>query len=72
MRLSRGTILDISFVLLLVALPLISLGTINENPSLWVLGVVLLLAGFGIPLLLRFLPVQNPPEEEPDVFEEPS
>lgn len=69
---SRGTLLDISFVLLLVGLPLISFGTAANNQTLWVLGLLLLIAGFLIPLLLRFIPVEAKPEDEPDVFEEPS
>jgi hypothetical protein len=69
---SRGTFLDISFVLLLLGLPLISFGTIAGSQPMWVVGLVLLIAGFLIPLLLRFLPVESKPEDEPDVFEEPS
>jgi hypothetical protein len=69
---TRGKILDISFLLLLAALPIISFGTIREEPFLWGVGLALLIAGFLIPLLLRFFPVRTEPEDEPDVFEEPS
>jgi hypothetical protein len=69
---SRGTLLDISFVLLLLGLPLISFGTVANNSTLWGMGLVLLIAGFLIPLFLRFIPLENKPEDEPDVFEEPS
>jgi hypothetical protein len=69
---TRGTILDISFVLLLVALPIISFGTVREAAALWGLGLALLVAGFLIPLLLRYIPIRTEPEDEPDVFEEPS
>jgi hypothetical protein len=69
---TRGTILDISFVLLLVSLPVISFGTVREVPALWGIGLALLVTGFLIPLLLRYIPVRTEPEDEPDVFEEPS
>jgi hypothetical protein len=69
---TRGKILDISFILLLAALPIISFGTIREEAVFWGLGLALLIVGFLIPLLLRFIPVRTEPEDEPDVFEEPS
>lgn len=67
---NRALLLDASFVMLLASLPLISLGTIRENQALWGVGLLLLLAGFLIPLLLRFIPVRTKPEDEPDVQEE--
>jgi hypothetical protein len=69
---TRALLLDASFVMLLAALPLISFGTVRENTTLWVLGLVLLLAGFLVPLLLRFIPVRTDSNDEPDVHEEPS
>jgi hypothetical protein len=69
---SRGTFLDISFVLLLLGLPLISFGTVTGSQPMWIMGLVLLTAGFLLPLMLRFFPLEQKPEDEPDVFEEPS
>ena len=69
---SRGSLLDISFVLLLVSLPLISFGATQDNRALWIIGMILLAGGFLIPLLLRYIPLESKPEDEPDVFEEPS
>jgi hypothetical protein len=68
---SRGVWLDIAFVLLLVGLPLISFGA-QDGSILWIVGLVVLAAGFLIPLALRFIPAPSKPEDEPDVCEEPS
>jgi hypothetical protein len=70
----RGTLLNLSFLLLLIALPLISFGTMRENTALWGTGLALFFLGFLIPLLLRFVPAQPAaqPDDEPDVGEEPS
>ena len=69
---SRSTLLDLAFVLLLVSLPLISLGTTQDVVALWIVGFLVLAGGFLLPLALRFVPISQPPEDEPDVFEEPS
>jgi hypothetical protein len=68
----RAILLDLAFVLLLVGLPLISFGATDGPDALWVIGFVVLAAGFALPLALRFVPTQQPVEDEPDVFEEPS
>jgi hypothetical protein len=69
---NRATLLDISFVMLLVALPLISFGSVRETPLLWGIGFAFLIIGFLIPVILRFIPVHTTPEDEPELFEEPS
>jgi hypothetical protein len=69
---SRNALLNLAFVLLLVALPLISFGTVAQEAAAWVAGVVVLAGGFLLPLALRFVPLASPPQEEPDVGEEPS
>jgi hypothetical protein len=68
----RVIALDIAFLMLLVALPLISLGTVNDQPALWWAGFLVLILGFVIPLGLRFIRLVSAPEDEPDVGEEPS
>lgn len=68
----RAILLDVAFVLMLVALPLISVGATQDQPALWIVGAVVLVAGFGLPLALRWVPAQQSPDDEPDVFEEPS
>ncbi|NLF15560.1 MAG: hypothetical protein GX597_27545 [Anaerolineaceae bacterium] len=68
----RVTALDIAFLMLLVALPLLSLGTMNDQPVMWWIGLAILLLGFIIPLALRFVALASSPEDEPDVGEEPS
>ncbi len=68
----RLTILSIAFVLLLIALPLISIGTVNDQAWLWQLGFVLLLVGLLVPPALRLLRAPTDPQDEPDVGEEPT
>ena len=68
----RTTILSIAFVLLLLALPLISLGTINEIAWMWWLGLALLVLGLLIPPALRLRQAASDSRDEPDVGEEPS
>ena len=68
----RTTILSISFILLLLALPLISLGTINEVAWMWILGLILLAAGLLTPPALRLGHAVREARDEPDVAEEPS
>lgn len=67
----RSTILDIAFVLLLIALPLISIGTINNQSWLWQLGFLLLIVGLLIPPALRLYKTSLDPQDEPDVGEQP-
>lgn len=68
----RITILSISFVLLLVALPLISIGTVNNQAWMWQLGFVLLLVGLLTPPVLRLRQSIQDARDEPDVGEEPT
>jgi hypothetical protein len=68
----RISILNIAFMLLLAALPLISLGTVNDQPLLWQFGLLLLVVGLLIPPALRLRSAVVDPKDEPDVGEEPS
>ena len=68
----RLTILSTAFILMLVALPLISYGTVNDQSWLWQLGFLLLLVGLLTPPALRLLKTPTDPRDEPDVGEEPS
>jgi len=68
----RIAALDIAFLMLLIALPLISFGTMNDRPVVWWIGLAILVLGFVIPLGLRFVHLVSRPEDEPDVGEEPS
>lgn len=68
----RTTILSIAFVLLLLAMPLISLGTINETAWMWWLGLGLLAVGLLTPPILRLRSAVRDARDEPDVGEEPS
>lgn len=69
---TRSRVLDLAFVLLLTALPLISLGATRGTELIWIIGLVVLAGGFLLPLALRFVHVPQPPQDEPDVGEEPS
>ncbi len=68
----RTTILSIAFILLLLALPLISLGTINETPWMWWLGLAMLAVGLLTPPVMRLRHAVRDARDEPDVGEEPS
>lgn len=68
----RTTVLSIAFVLLLVSLPLISLGTINEVAWMWWLGLGLLAVGLLTAPALRLAHAVREARDEPDVGEEPS
>lgn len=54
--------LSLSLILLLVAFPLISIGTTQGPPFLWWLGLLTLVAGGLIPPARRFLATQPNPE----------
>ena len=69
---TRSRLLNAGFVMLLVALPFISVGTRNEETVVWAAGLLVLGAGFMLPLVLRFRPAPTAPEDEADVGEEPS
>lgn len=68
----RTTILSIAFVLLLIALPLISIGSINNQAWLWQLGFLLLMLGLLTPPALRLRKTVQDARDEPDVGEEPT
>jgi hypothetical protein len=67
----RFSILNLAFLMLLAAIPMISIGALNDAIALWVLGLVVLLTGFLIPIVLRFVHLVVTPKDEPDVGEEP-
>ncbi len=56
---------NVSLVLMLIAFPLISLGTTGDQPALWWAGLAALVAGALIPPVLRFVPAKEEEEEEP-------
>lgn len=68
----RSTILNLAFVLTLVALPLISIGTSNDQTALWQIGFLLLLLGLLAPPVLRLRKTVQDLRDEPDVGESPS
>jgi hypothetical protein len=67
----RFSVLNLAFLLLLAAIPMISIGALNDAAALWALGLVVLLTGFFIPIVLRFVHLMVTPKDEPDVGEEP-
>jgi hypothetical protein len=72
MHMRRITTLNLAFLLLLAALPLISLGASGGQDLLWQVGFLLLLVGLLIPPGLRLRSSARDPKDEPDVEEEPS
>ena len=68
----RFSVLNLAFLMLLAAIPSVSFGALNNATAAWTVGFILLLAGFIIPIVLRFIHVPAPPKDEPDVGEEPS
>lgn len=68
----RLTILSIAFIVLLIALPLISIGTVNNQALLWQLGFLMLLVGLLTPPVLRLRKNPQDAQDEPDVGEEPT
>jgi len=68
----RTTILDIAFLLLIAALPLISIGFSSGPAVLWQIGFAFLVTGMLIPPALRLRKAICEPTDEPDVGEEPS
>lgn len=66
---NRMAYLTASFVLMLAALPLISIGTTIDVDTLWWTGVVTLFVGAAILPLQRLLaapPPEKPEDESPD------
>lgn len=68
----RNTILNVSFVLTMIALPLVSVGSVNDQALLWQLGLLLLMVGLLIPPALRLRKTIQDMQDEPDVGESPS
>ncbi len=67
----RFSVLNLAFLMLLAAIPIISLGALNDSAALWAVGLIILLIGFCIPIVLRFVHLLTTPKDEPDVGEEP-
>jgi hypothetical protein len=67
----RFSVLNLAFLMLLAAIPTISIGALNDAAALWALGLGVLLIGFLIPIVLRFIHLVVRPKDEPDVGEEP-
>jgi hypothetical protein len=67
----RFSILNLAFLMLLAAIPMISIGALNDAAALWAVGLIVLLIGFLIPIVLRFVHLVVTPKDEPDVGEEP-
>ncbi len=65
------SLLNLAFLMLLAAIPMISIGALNDAKALWIAGLVVLLTGFIIPIVLRFVHLVVTPKDEPDVGEEP-
>jgi hypothetical protein len=57
---NRLVTLSISLVLLLIAFPLISIGTTSGPPLLWQVGLAALALGGVLPPLRRLFPQENP------------
>jgi hypothetical protein len=67
----RFSVLNLAFLMLLAAIPMISIGALNDTTALWAVGLIALLTGFLIPIVLRFVHLVVTPKDEPDVGEEP-
>lgn len=64
---SKMKVLGIALILLLVSLPLISIGTMQDNATLWWLGLVLLGAAGLVPPITRYaLAGEDEDEDEQD------
>jgi len=51
----RFSVLNLAFLMLLAAIPIISIGALNASTALWGVGLLLLVVGFVIPIALRFI-----------------
>ena len=67
----RFSVLNLAFLMLLAAIPIVSLGAQGDAVALWTVGFILLVVGFVIPIMLRFAHLLTPAKDEPDVGEEP-
>jgi len=68
----RFSVLNLAFLMLLAAIPIISIGALSGAAALWGVGLLLLAVGFVIPIVLRFIHLLTPSKDEPDVGEEPA
>lgn len=60
---------NISLVLMLIAFPLISVGTVQGRPLLWGIGLASLTLGALMPPVMRFLPTDEDDDEEDEPHE---
>lgn len=60
---SRFAARNLSFVLMLAAFPLISVGTTGGRPALWWIGLASLVIGALIPPVMRYLPAKDRKDE---------
>ena len=49
------TIETIAFVLLIIAFPVISIGTDNDNRAVWIIGLIALIVAGLLPIWTRFM-----------------
>jgi hypothetical protein len=61
---TRLTLLSIALILLLIAFPLVSIGTVQNMEAVWWLGLLALVAGGVIPPVTRFTHEVTEDEEE--------
>lgn len=61
---SRFALKNASLVLMLIAFPLISMGTTGDRAALWIGGLIALTVGALIPPAMRYLP-EEPEQESP-------
>ena len=61
---SKMQVLGVSLVTLLVALPMVSIGSVRESPGLWGTGLVLLVLGAVAAPITRFVFEDEKDEEE--------
>ena len=67
----RISLINLAFLMLLAAIPVISIGALNDAVALWAVGLTILLLGYLTPIILRFVHLVVDPKDEPDVGEEP-
>jgi len=61
---SKLMVLGITLVLLLVSLPLISIGTVQDTPWMWWTGLILLALGALVPPITRFALAEDEDEDK--------
>jgi hypothetical protein len=62
--LTTNVVQGVAFVLFLVALPLVSLGTTDDAEGLWWTGLVLIVVAGILPPLARFVPLADDDEDD--------